>query len=318
MAMVSVIIPNYNHAQYLEARIRSVLDQTMGDFELILLDDASTDQSVSILEQYSTHTKTSQLIINQENSGSPFSQWQKGLAVATGKWIWIAESDDLADPLFLSTALRQLDQQPDASLFYSDAVYLPSGNEPVPFGNYAQPKNQYFNTGRWSENYMNAGIAEINFCLKKACTINNISSVVFRKSILEEAIKDAEHFRFHGDWFCLLKACSLGHVLYSHQCLNQFRMKSNSLLTGDNKLQSQLEYFRILDWILQQHFVSNKKDVLDYFILNYCGYGWISDGPRYGSKLINGYRSINPLLAKQLRRRLFSLKLSGKKRNPLF
>lgn len=49
---VSVIVPNYNYARYLPMRIESILNQTFTDFELILLDDASTDESVSVLEKY--------------------------------------------------------------------------------------------------------------------------------------------------------------------------------------------------------------------------------------------------------------------------
>ncbi|MBL0334186.1 MAG: glycosyltransferase family 2 protein [Chitinophagaceae bacterium] len=117
MPLVSVIIPNYNHAHCLEARIESVLAQSFSDFEMILLDDASADNSVAIIEKYRSHPKTTQVLLNSINTGSPFAQWQKGLASARGKWIWIAESDDIADPSFLETALGKLDQQPDASFF---------------------------------------------------------------------------------------------------------------------------------------------------------------------------------------------------------
>ncbi len=79
MPLVSVIIPNYNHAHCLEARIQSVLGQRLSDFELILLDDASTDSSVMILDKYRSNPKTTQVLLNSVNSGSPFAQWQKGL-----------------------------------------------------------------------------------------------------------------------------------------------------------------------------------------------------------------------------------------------
>lgn len=103
--LVSVIIPNYNYARFLEKRIESVLLQTCTDFEIILLDDASTDNSVFILNKYQTNAHVSYVDINSVNTGSPFAQWQKGIALSRGKYIWIAESDDLASPSFLEKAV---------------------------------------------------------------------------------------------------------------------------------------------------------------------------------------------------------------------
>ena len=92
---VSIIIPNYNYARFLQQRIESVLAQTYTDYEIILLDDASTDDSVSILNHYKTNSRVAHLEINSVNTGSPFIQWQKGISLSRGKYIWIAESDDV-------------------------------------------------------------------------------------------------------------------------------------------------------------------------------------------------------------------------------
>ena len=61
---VSVIVPNYNYARYLPMRIESILNQTFTDFELILLDDASTDESVSVLEKYRNNKHVSRIVVN--------------------------------------------------------------------------------------------------------------------------------------------------------------------------------------------------------------------------------------------------------------
>lgn len=106
---VSIILPNYNHSAFLQKRLDSILNQTHQDFELIILDDASTDTSFTILENYKNHPKVSHFIVNQQNSGSPFKQWKKGLELAKGNIIWIAESDDYCDLNFLETQLRYLE-----------------------------------------------------------------------------------------------------------------------------------------------------------------------------------------------------------------
>ena len=92
--LVSVIIPNYNYARFLTERIDSVLSQTFQNFELIILDDCSTDNSREVIERYRSNPKVSHIIYNQSNTGSPFAQWEKGLSVARGKYIWVAEADD--------------------------------------------------------------------------------------------------------------------------------------------------------------------------------------------------------------------------------
>ena len=115
---VSIIIPNYNYARFLQQRIESVLAQTYTDYEIILLDDASTDDSVSILNHYKTNSRVAHLEINSVNTGSPFAQWQKGISLSRGKYIWIAESDDAADSSFLEKAVSILNQYPHASFCF--------------------------------------------------------------------------------------------------------------------------------------------------------------------------------------------------------
>src|SRR5579859_2961505 len=115
MPKVSVVIPNYNHARFLRKRIDSVLQQTYQDFELILLDDCSTDDSRAILSQYTADPRA-RVEFNEVNSGSTFRQWNKGVRLARGEYVWIAESDDYADEHLLETLVSRLESEPAAVL----------------------------------------------------------------------------------------------------------------------------------------------------------------------------------------------------------
>lgn len=115
---VSVIVPNYNYARYLPIRLESILNQTFKDFELILLDDASTDNSIQILENYRNHPNVSQLVVNNVNTGSPFQQWMKGILLARGEYIWIAETDDIADLQFLETCINLAEKNENTAICY--------------------------------------------------------------------------------------------------------------------------------------------------------------------------------------------------------
>lgn len=70
--MVSVIVPNYNHAPYLKPRIDSIVNQTYHDFELILLDDCSTDNSREILESYRSNPHVTHIVYNEQNGRNTF------------------------------------------------------------------------------------------------------------------------------------------------------------------------------------------------------------------------------------------------------
>ena len=108
-ARVSVVVPNYNYAHYLPARINSILAQDYPIREIIILDDASSDNSLAVIEDICRDASVPtgvpiRVIVNAENSGSVFAQWAKGAAAARGEYVWIAEADDLSAPEFLDAA----------------------------------------------------------------------------------------------------------------------------------------------------------------------------------------------------------------------
>jgi len=126
MPTVSVIVPNYNHARYLPRRVESILAQTYRDFELILLDDGSTDESRSILSEYGNDPRV-KIELNERNSGSTFKQWNKGVGLARGKYVWIAESDDYADPTFLERLTEVLESDETIPLAYCQSWSVGEG-----------------------------------------------------------------------------------------------------------------------------------------------------------------------------------------------
>ena len=88
--LVSVIIPNYNHARFLDERIKSVLGQTYQNIEVIILDDCSTDNSREVIEKYRSNPKVTKIVYNEKNTGKPFQQWNKGMELAAGNIIWLS------------------------------------------------------------------------------------------------------------------------------------------------------------------------------------------------------------------------------------
>jgi len=157
MPEISVIIPNYNHALFLNKRIETILGQSFKDFELIILDDASADSSRSIIESYRANPKISHIIYNESNSGSPFLQWKKGIEMAKGDWIWIAESDDFANPDFLRLTLGKVKECGEIALVYCDSFIINDSTEDKTPSTFADRKNKAFDTNKWLHPYCQIG-----------------------------------------------------------------------------------------------------------------------------------------------------------------
>ncbi len=129
MPKVSVLIPSYNHSRFLVKRLDSIYNQDFKDFEVIFLDDASTDDSVRVFREY-CRGKNPREFINQTNSGSTYRQWNKGMSKARGEYIWLAESDDWADNSLLSKLLNMMEQSDNVGLAYCQS-HLVDHNDKV-------------------------------------------------------------------------------------------------------------------------------------------------------------------------------------------
>lgn len=116
---ITVFMPVYNAEKYLKESVESVLEQTFTDFELLIIDDGSSDNSVNIIESF--NDKRIRLIHNGENKGLPYTR-NRGLELARGKYLAIMDSDDVADTERLAIQYRIMENN-------QKLVVLASGNE---------------------------------------------------------------------------------------------------------------------------------------------------------------------------------------------
>ncbi|MFK7831983.1 MAG: glycosyltransferase family 2 protein [Winogradskyella sp.] len=220
--MISVIIPNYNHSNYLKQRIDSVLNQTYQDFEVILLDDLSNDGSDYVLELYKNHPKVSHLLINEMNSGSPFGMWQKGFDLAKGDIIWIAESDDWADPIFLETLVPKFKNN---NLVVAHCI----SNNYYMNTNITKLNSWWtsFNSPLWDSDFIKDGRSLLRDYGKYKCPVINVSSALIRKNILVN-LEIPVNYNYCGDWWFWAQVFNLGDVAYSSKALNYIRVHDSS------------------------------------------------------------------------------------------
>jgi glycosyltransferase involved in cell wall biosynthesis len=253
--VVSVIIPNYNHSPYLTKRIESVLNQTFQDFEVIILDDCSTDSSREILESFRTHPKVSHLIFNDENSGLIFKQWNKGIRLAKGEFIWIAESDDFADLTLLETLVSKFTSD-QTGIVFCNSFFVNNIGE-ISSGSLADD--------HWQSDYSNNGKDElINYFTLDYCPILNVSSVLMRKSFIELAGYAPEKLKRAGDWMFYTKLLQVCDIVFVRQPLNYFRFH-----VGKKKVPLDWQYYlydRFKIFFQIYHIAKTDKDLVSHKI----------------------------------------------------
>lgn len=227
MYKVSIIVPNYNYASYLQQRIDSILNQSFQDFELILLDDASTDNSVEILYSHRSNPHVTRIEVNNHNTGSPFQQWFKGISLAQGEYIWIAESDDLCEPEFLSTTVNLLDKYPQAAVCFTGSTQIDEKGETLSYD-----MNKWGKLERKQKNNYAIfnGRAYVAHNLYWRSYIGNASSALFRKSSFEQASpQQCAKMRYSGDWLFWFKLAMQGDIIEVYEIHNYFRQHTQKV-----------------------------------------------------------------------------------------
>ena len=228
MPRVTVVTPNYNHAQYLPQRIDSILAQTFQDFELLILDNASTDNSREVIESYTEHQNV-RAAFNKENNGSPFKQWNLGLSQAKGEYVWFAEADDYADCTLLETLVDRLDRHPNVGLAVCQSWIVDQDSKLL--GNYRHLLEHKNHSSHWREDYVNAGHDECKNYLFWHNTIPNASAVLWRREILERAGGAPTHLRVCGDWVAYINVLQLSDIAFVSTPLNYFRQHQANVRT---------------------------------------------------------------------------------------
>jgi glycosyltransferase involved in cell wall biosynthesis len=246
---VSVIVPNYNHARFLRQRLDSIVGQTFQDFELILLDDCSTDDSQSILREYAADPRV-RMAFNEKNSGSTFSQWNKGVGLARGEYVWIAESDDYADERLVERLVRALDADPEVTFAYCRSWQISEDGQQNGF---IESCFRFLDANRWTADFLADGREECRTSFVCTNPVQNASAVVFRKVIFGRVGGADENLRLCGDWKLWAAMAFEGKIAYVGEPLNYHRNHSESVRSTSNRVGlDAAEALQVIRWILGQ------------------------------------------------------------------
>jgi glycosyltransferase involved in cell wall biosynthesis/SAM-dependent methyltransferase len=233
---VSVIVPNYNHGKFLNKRLESIYNQTYKNIDVIILDDCSVDNSRDVILVYAARYPEKTLIeFNDVNSGGVFRQWSKGLALATGDLIWIAESDDYSELNFLEKLVDFFKNEAVMMSFCRSDFISGESNEKI-------WSSEVF----WNDlNFGDPGkpfVKSANYLVNNAWGVKNIvanaSGAIFRHPGNISLLTDENwlNMRLCGDWIFYLNIIRGGLVGYTPHTTNFYRQHEAGTSFNTQKL----------------------------------------------------------------------------------
>jgi glycosyltransferase involved in cell wall biosynthesis len=248
---LSVIMPNYNHGQLIGTALEAILNQSFKPLEVIVIDDASTDNSVDVIQEFARRDTNVRLFRNERNMGVVFTA-NKGFGYASGEYVYFASADDRILPGFFEKSMNLLTRYPQAGLCCSNPIIFESktgviNRKPLFLSNSAR----YFTPAE----------------LIKLARRTNISiwgqTVITKRSAFKEVGGLIPQLKWYSDWFCNYVISFRYGMCYIPEFLTSARVHQNCYSASGAKQPS--EQKKIIQYIISLLESSAFNDVFDSF-----------------------------------------------------
>ena len=250
---ISAVVPNYNYARHLHARLDSIINQTYPPREVLFLDDCSSDNSVEIASDILHRSGLSYRIITNSTNQGTYRQWLRGLAEAKGDLVWIAEADDDCAPQLLEVLVKKF-EQPGVVLAYCQSKQIDeAGRELAP--DYLEYTAEISET-KWRHSYERSGVDEIRDTLVIKNTIPNVSAVLMRRTDLSGIEQRLVALKNAGDWLLYAHLLEGGDIAFVPEALNFHRRHGSSVTIGKGGLNLMREILIVQQHLLERHSVT--------------------------------------------------------------
>lgn len=268
-SLISIAMCSYNGERFIKEQIDSILEQTYMNFELIIVDDGSKDNTIKIIKEYQSKDSRVKLFQNEKNLGF-VKNFEKAISLCTGEFIALADQDDIWKKNKLEVFLKNINEN---MLIYSDAILIDehskeTGNQLIrPDGNLVKGK-----------------------CNKSFIFYNCVSgnTLMFKKELVKDIIPIPKDITFHDIWIAFL-ASTNGTITFTDEPMTYYRRyneqvtknvkkdyksirdrlnkKQNSYLLHAENLVNYCKAFRNV-----KNIDEDLKEILDIFIEHYSNY----------------------------------------------
>ena len=228
MATVDVIIPAFNAAKYLPVAIESVFSQTFDDWQILLVDDGSTDNTAEVVAPFLDRYGSRMTYIKQNNRGLPAAR-NTAIRASTSEFLALLDADDVWLPCRLSESLNVLQERPQAGLAYGLITHI-------------DPEGRLGGTFQGNSRHAEGNIAPHIYMRKVELPCPTIT---FRRRCLDEVGIFDETMRATEDRDLWLRIALRYEVAFVPKVLAYYRVSPNSMSTDPQRmLRAQLQFIR--------------------------------------------------------------------------
>lgn len=262
--IISIIVPCYNQAQYLNDCLQSVLDQTYANWECIIVNDGSTDITEEVAKRWVNKDARYKYVYKQ--NGGLSSARNKGIDICIGEYLIFLDADDIIEKEKLANQLNFLLSNPDLDLTYTSAKFF-FNNNPQEF------KLDKSNIGNWTKVFSSKNYEELVEEISK-WNIMVVCAPMIKKSIIEFIGDFDERLKSLEDWDYWLRFLKVGGKLAHHDFDNSFsliRVNGNSMMSNlfnmkYNELIVRLKHYYAIVYTRKP--INN--NIADLYKLKYC------------------------------------------------
>ncbi len=256
---LSAVMPNYNHGRFLSRSIGALLAQSIQPDEIIVVDDASSDNSLEILDALARRHPHLKVVRSERNRGV-LPTVNRGIQVSTGDLIFFPSADDEVRPGFIEASMKLWARRPDAALSCTASEWCDEASglrwmmaaDMAAQPEYLSPRD-LVRLGRQ----------------RKLLIVAH--SAIFRREPMATSGQFIEDLRWHSDWFLCYSAAFRHGILYHPEPFSQVNMHATSYYGGRDALEHERVLLRILEYLSSPAYADIAGLVRDSAILGVFG-----------------------------------------------
>ncbi len=238
--LVSVIVPSYNHSEFLDRRMESLLGQTYAAIEIIVIDDCSTANNVEILGKYLPDRRVT-LVARKENGGVT-AVTNQGVELSSGKYVIFAQCDDDCDSRMIERLVAALQSHASAAIAFCRSQLIDEADRIL--GDDFMVREKAFRVRCASDTLI--GRHEMRRFLMHSCVIPNLSGALFRRSALQDVGLFSAAYRACIDWDMFFRLTDGYDFYYVAAPMNRFRQHGATIRSATKGRITYDEFFRLL------------------------------------------------------------------------